>query len=335
MADLLVRNLRAQGVSVEMVDEARVLPSFLRNSRFAQFLFPLCASLFLWRSRWSHAGVQVISNGAFAAFYPADVVIMHGSAQGYVAAMQGKTGRMYGMRIMGRMEVQAMRRARKVICVSDDLLDYVVGQQGIEASKCRVAYNGVVVSDGPLVPRFQGPVTRLGFAGRLEYGKGVDYLLALARQMAGRNDVRLVIAAIGEVPGILENHPQVEVMRGLAADDMPQFYAKVDIFILPTLFEGFELVTLEALAAGVPVLGRPLGACGLLLRRQVPWVGRLPDNAATLLACLPQLVQEFHASQDGQAMREYVRVNFSISEFCGNVLAALGVQASCKSPSSR
>ena len=42
--------------------------------------------------------------------------------------------------------------------------------------------------------------------------------------------------------------------------ELPDYYRMSDIFILPTLeLEGFGLVTLEALASGVPVLGTPIG----------------------------------------------------------------------------
>jgi len=42
--------------------------------------------------------------------------------------------------------------------------------------------------------------------------------------------------------------------------DLPYYYRSSDLFILPTLeLEGFGLVTLEALASGVPVLGTPVG----------------------------------------------------------------------------
>lgn len=307
-----------------MIDEALVLPSFVINSRLAQYLFPIFASLHLWWIYLRHPAISVISNGAYAAFYPADVVIMHGSAEGYVAAMKGRTGRMTGMRIMGHLEIWAMRLSRNVICVSDDLRDYVVGHQGIAATKCSVAYNGVELSRIDEVPRLEGPLTRLGFAGRLEYGKGVDYLLTLAHKMKAYDNVRLVIAAIGDVPTVLAQHPQVVIMRDLAADDMHCFYSQVDIFVLPTLFEGFELVTLEALAAGVPVLGRSIGACGLLLRRNLPWVAHLPDDAGCLLKTLPSLVEVLRASIDAPAMRRYVRENFSMSEFCSKVIAALG-----------
>jgi glycosyltransferase involved in cell wall biosynthesis len=46
----------------------------------------------------------------------------------------------------------------------------------------------------------------------------------------------------------------------IAEDDLPDYYRMADLFILPTVeLEGFGLITLEALASGVPVLGTPVG----------------------------------------------------------------------------
>lgn len=42
--------------------------------------------------------------------------------------------------------------------------------------------------------------------------------------------------------------------------ELPDYYRVADIFVLPTMeLEGFGLITLEALASGVPVLGTPVG----------------------------------------------------------------------------
>jgi glycosyltransferase involved in cell wall biosynthesis len=43
-------------------------------------------------------------------------------------------------------------------------------------------------------------------------------------------------------------------MRGVAPDDMPRLYSKADVLILPTFREGMSLVTLEAMASGLPVV---------------------------------------------------------------------------------
>ncbi len=51
-------------------------------------------------------------------------------------------------------------------------------------------------------------------------------------------------------------------------NQLPDFYRMADIFVLPTReLEGFGLVTLEALASGIPVLGTPIGGTKEILKK--------------------------------------------------------------------
>jgi glycosyltransferase involved in cell wall biosynthesis len=54
----------------------------------------------------------------------------------------------------------------------------------------------------------------------------------------------------------------------IAEEQLPEYYRAADIFVLPTVeLEGFGLVTLEALASGIPVLGTPVGGTREILGR--------------------------------------------------------------------
>jgi glycosyltransferase involved in cell wall biosynthesis len=61
---------------------------------------------------------------------------------------------------------------------------------------------------------------------------------------------------------------RVELAGEADATQMRRFYDRTDVFVLPTLYEGFGMAVAEALARGVPVISTPTGAIGDLVGDQ-------------------------------------------------------------------
>jgi len=320
---LLWQDLANHGAQVTLIDEAKVLPQFLRGTRVTQFLFPFAASLWLWSRRLVGMRFQTISNSSYTPLYPSEVVIVHGSAAGYIRAMAGSGKRFLGMRILARLEGMTMHCARRVVCVSEAVRDLCVEIHRVRHDKCAVAHNGVDASLFQPAPKFGTVRTRLGFAGRLEYGKGLPYLIEIARWVATRPDVSLTIATTSTPPDALRGIENVTILAGLSPDQMTSFYEQIDVMVFPSLFEGFELVTLEALASGVSVLGKRVGACDVFLRQQVQWVGELPEDAAGFIEQADVLLGRLRQHSDPPAMHAFIAKTFSIERFCDQIRAQL------------
>jgi glycosyltransferase involved in cell wall biosynthesis len=127
---------------------------------------------------------------------------------------------------------------------------------GIPASKVTAVRYAIdareIGADPP--PREHG-VPRILFVGGLTLRKGIPYLLDAFRRIDAAATLRLVgaphpalIAACGGLPRGAEI-AGVRAGAALAAE-----YAAADIFVLPSVEDGFGLVVLEAMLAGLPVV---------------------------------------------------------------------------------
>ena len=100
--------------------------------------------------------------------------------------------------------------------------------------------------------------TRYGlFVGRPEPGKGPGIALEACR----RAGFQLLSAGPRAVPGSI-------ALGLLRPDDLAWAYAAVDAVVMPTHYEGFGAVVVEALACGVPVVTTPTGWARDLGRRR-------------------------------------------------------------------
>ncbi len=151
-------------------------------------------------------------------------------------------------------ETTAHRAARRIIAgwprqtlaVSEAVARYSVGND------VRVVENGVDLARFAAPWRGGGGVLAIG---RLVPQKGFDVLLAALPEA--------VSARIVGDGRLAPPHPRVSWL-GLR-DDVPALLAEADVLVVPSRWEGFGLVALEGMAAGVPVIATNVGGLGPLV----------------------------------------------------------------------
>jgi glycosyltransferase involved in cell wall biosynthesis len=93
------------------------------------------------------------------------------------------------------------------------------------------------------------------FVGQLTQRKGLSYLLhAFTRANISRSQLTLVGRPVGNALSMLEGRPSVRFKGHVSRQQLPAEYAAADVFVLPSLVEGFPLTALEAMACGLPVI---------------------------------------------------------------------------------
>jgi alpha-1,3-rhamnosyl/mannosyltransferase len=175
-------------------------------------------------------------------------------------------------RVMLRL---AVRRAARVIAVSESTGRDLAERLGARPEQVRVIPNGVA-------PQFRPAVDPTALAADLAVlGVTPPYLLFVGNPLPHKNlprlldafaglpvDAgRLVVAGVGTAarPGVAAAvearglGARVRVLAPLEADVLPRLYQGATALVCPSLWEGFGLPALEAMACGTPVLAADRG----------------------------------------------------------------------------
>lgn len=167
------------------------------------------------------------------------------------------------------MQMEVARRVPRVLTVSESSRGDIVDQMGVSAENLHVVPVGMdpaVFGPRPAIARVPGRVMTTASADVPM--KGLAHLLeALAKVRAERNDAHLVV--IGKpkdksrIPALIDRlglRGAVEFVSGVTTERIVELYAEAEVACVPSLYEGFSLPAVEAMACGVPVVGTTGGA---------------------------------------------------------------------------
>ena len=168
-----------------------------------------------------------------------------------------------------RMQTRVAQRLARIITVSDSSLSDIVADHGVDRERIRVVPVGVDPEHFrplPAVPRVRGRVMTTASADVAM--KGLTHLLeAVAKVRTERPDVELVVvgrpASEGPVTRTLERlglGDAVRFVHGVPEERIVELYAEAEVAVVPSLYEGFSLPAVEAMACGVPLVATTGGA---------------------------------------------------------------------------
>lgn len=170
------------------------------------------------------------------------------------------------LRVFAKLSVH---RARRIVAVSESTKRDLVQSYGTPPDKVDVVYNGVDRTFRPLpadqVAAFRReaglPERFILFVGTLEPRKNVVGLVEAYAQLPKERPPLMLVGGKGwlydEVFARVETlglSSEVRFVGFVPTEALPLWYNAADLFVYPSVYEGFGLPPLEAMACGTPVI---------------------------------------------------------------------------------
>ncbi|MBU3659555.1 MAG: glycosyltransferase family 4 protein, partial [Flavobacteriales bacterium] len=149
------------------------------------------------------------------------------------------------------------KSADLVLCASS-FTKYTLEQENIN-TKIEVIPYGVDLKDYPFFDKdINSKTLKVLFVGSLNQRKGIYYLLeAIEKMQNDKFDIELTIVGRGifdkEILSLFKIN-RLNIKQNVSFAELINFYKDSDVFVLPSICEGFAQVILEAMATGLPVI---------------------------------------------------------------------------------
>jgi glycosyltransferase involved in cell wall biosynthesis len=149
----------------------------------------------------------------------------------------------------------SLQSASFVACVSQSVADEAMRSFSVPAAKIAIVPNGV---DDFFSPGGEEEDYIL-YAGTLEPRKGLDVLFGAWRTLP-RPRPRLVLCGAPGWKTRVPTEDGIEVTGYVSRERLRELYRRARVFVYPSLYEGFGIPPLEAMACGAPVIATRTGA---------------------------------------------------------------------------
>ncbi len=219
------------------------------------------------------------------------------------------------------MQVRVARRLPRIVTVSRSSRADIAAQMGVDPERMTVVPVGVdhdvfrpradvlpvpgriMVTSSSDVP-MKGLVPLLEAVARLRASRDVELVVVGRPRKGGRVDRALDRLGLSGV---------VRCISGITDEELARCYAEAEVAVVPSLYEGFSLPAIEAMACGVPVVTTTGGALPEVVGRDGETAVLVPpDDPEALAAAIGDLLDDPAArARIGAAGRERVLRRFT------------------------
>lgn len=170
------------------------------------------------------------------------------------------------------------------------------------------------------------------FVGRFAPVKGINNLLGAMAMLKNRWPKLHLVMVGGDDPEnestrILMRHvrqynieKQVTFAGRIDQEALPPFYSAADFLVLPSHYESFGLVVLEALACGTPVVATPVGTVSAIIKENVNGVVIDNSDESGVARAMDRMLNRYPAPSGFQANIRATAIDYSWKRVAASVM---------------
>ncbi|MCM8763132.1 MAG: glycosyltransferase family 4 protein [Candidatus Omnitrophica bacterium] len=165
----------------------------------------------------------------------------------------------------------------------------------------------------------------VGFIGRLEPIKGLEYLIEAAEEVLKNKRVKFLIVGEGSLRKRLEQRvkelgrEENFIFSGWR-QDIPQLLSIMDLLVLPSLNEAVGMVLLEAQMMGIPIVATNVGGIPEVVRDGLTAVLVKPQDSRALASAINGLLQDKSRRLEmSKKAKNWVKDRFAIKDMVNKI----------------
>ena len=167
-----------------------------------------------------------------------------------------------------KMQMKVAKRLSHIVTVSEFTKKDIAQEFSIDENKFRVVHNGINNEYFYPVQNGARPDNTIIVTNSADMPlKGLNYLLKAVAEIRKKQSIKLTVIGEPKKNGVIEKlvgklriGDIVHFTGRIANEDFAGYYAKSTIAVVPSLYEGFGIPAVEAMACGVPLITTSGGA---------------------------------------------------------------------------
>ncbi|MEB3219220.1 MAG: glycosyltransferase family 1 protein [Nostocales cyanobacterium 94392] len=233
------------------------------------------------------------------------------------------------------VEKQILETAQRIVATSpqeqEHMRTLVSGKGNIDVIPCGTDIErfGRVDQESARAELGINPQTKLVmYVGRFDPRKGIETLVRAVREseLFGSEDLKLMICGgsrpgqsdgdeckrIKEIVAELGMSHMTEFPGRISQEDLPSYYAAADVCVVPSHYEPFGLVAIEAMASFTPVVASDVGGLQFTVVNEETGLLAPPQDVQAFANAIDRILFDANWSEQlGQAARKRVETKFS------------------------